>query len=200
MIKKSVGIYLAGFLSGTAFCFLLIQTFPEIYLAFINSLIRKVDVQVEFGKSIHLNISAVIILNNISAAFITSYGGTLLSRVYMKLGGETMRAYRMFLYTFPIFILFLNGVVLCAFLVLYLTYYNENVSAYISAIFPHAIFEIPGIMLSGAIGLTIAGLGNLDTAAELKNRMNDVATGTIRRYIFVIALLVVGGIIEGSSI
>jgi len=124
----------------------------------------------------------------------------LLSRIYMKIGGKTMRAYHMFLHTFPVFILFLNGVVLGAFLVLYLTYYNENVSAYISAIFPHAIFEIPGIMLSGAIGLTIAGLGNLDTAAELKNRMNDVATGTIRRYIFVIALLVVGGIIEGSSI
>lgn len=200
MIRKSAKIYLAGFLVGTVFCFLLIRTFPEVYLAFIKLLLGKIAAQVEAGKSFHLNVSAVIILNNVSASFIMSYGGTFLSRIYMTIGGGTMRAYQMFLYTFPVFVLFLNGFVLGAFLLLYLTYFSESVFKYLSALFPHGIFEIPGIILSGAIGLEIAELGKLKTAQELKNRINGAAGGTLRRYFVVVALLVIGGIIEGSQI
>lgn len=200
MIKKSAKIYLAGFLVGTVFCFLLIRTFPEVYLAFIKLLIGKIAAQVEAGKSFHLNVSAVIILNNVSASFIMSYGGTFLSRIYMTIGGGTMRAYQMFLYTFPVFVLFLNGFVLGAFLLLYLTYFSESVFKYLSALFPHGIFEIPGIILSGAIGLELAELGKLKTAQELKNRINSAAGSTLRRYFIVVVLLVVGGIIEGSQI
>ena len=200
MIIKSAKIYLAGFVAGTVFCFLLIKTFPEVYLAFIKFLIGKIAAQVEFGKSFHLNIPAVIILNNVSASFITSYGGTLLTRIcmYIKMGGGTMKAYYLLLYTFPVFVLFLNGFVLGAFLLLYLTYYSESVSRYLAALFPHGIFEIPGIILAGSIGLKIAELGKLETVSELKNRINNVVKGTFSRYLFVVALLVIGGIIEGS--
>lgn len=199
---KSVKIYLAGFLAGTVFCFLLIHTFPEIYLAFIRFLTGKIAAQVELGESFHLNIPAVIILNNVSASLITSYGGTLLSRIYMYMTKDdgTMKGYYLLLYTFPVFILFLNGFVLGALLLLYLTYYSESVFRYLAALFPHGIFEIPGIILSGAIGLKIAELGKLETVSELKNRMNSVTKGTIRRYLVVVALLVIGGIIEGSMI
>ncbi len=198
MIIKSAKIYLIGFIAGTAFCFLLIRTFPEIYLAFIKLLIGKMEAQIGFGRSFHLSISTVIILNNVSASFIMSYGGTLLSRIYMTIRSGTMKTYYLFLHVFPVFILFLNGFVLGAFLLLYLTYYSERVFEFLSALFPHGVFEIPGIILAGAIGLKIAELGRLDAVPELKSRMNNVMKGTFGRYLVAVILLVVGGIVEGS--
>lgn len=200
MIIKSAKIYLAGFVAGSVFCFLLIQTFPWIYLAFIDLLMRKIAAQVELGRSFHLNISTVIILNNISASFVMSYGGTLLSKMHMKIRDGVMGAYYLFLYTFPVFILFLNGFVLGAFMLLYVTYYNERVFEFLAALFPHGVFEIPGIILSGAIGLEIAELGRLKSVTELKSRINGAVSGTLSRYAVVVALLVIGGIVEGSQI
>lgn len=200
MIIKSAKIYLAGFITGTIFCFLLIHTFPQVYLALINLLIRKIEAQMEFGKAFHLNFSAVIILNNISASFIMSYGGVLLSKIRMAINGGTMGSYYLLLRTFPVLILFLNGFVLGAFLILYLTYYHEILFEFLAALFPHGVFEIPGIILAGAIGLKIAELGKVESESELKNRMGDVAKGTLYRYLVVVALLVIGGIIEGSRI
>ena len=197
---KSAKIYLAGFVAGTVFCFLLIRTFPEIYLAFIELLIRKMEVQMEFGKSFHLGIPTVIILNNVSASFIMSYGGTLLCRIYMALKEGTVKACYLLLHVFPVLVLFLNGFVLGAFLLMYLTYYSERVFEFLAGLFPHGIFEIPGIILAGAIGLRIAELGRLENVAELKNRMNGAAKGTLGRYVIVVALLVIGGIMEGSKI
>ncbi len=199
---KSAKIYLAGFVVGTVFCFLLIRTFPEIYLAFIELLIRKMEVQMGFGKSFHLGIPTVIILNNVSASFIMSYGGTLLCRIYMALKDGTVKACYLLLHVFPVLVLFLNGFVLGAFLLMYLTYYSESerVFKFLAGLFPHGVFEIPGIILSGAIGLRIAELGRLENVAELKNRMNSAVKGTLGRYIIVVVLLVIGGIMEGSKI
>lgn len=197
---KSAKIYLAGFITGTIFCFLLIHTFPQVYLALINLLIRKIEAQMEFGKAFHLNVSAVIILNNVSASFIMSYGGVLLSKIRMAMNGGTMGSYYLLLRTFPVLILFLNGFVLGAFLILYLTYYHERVFEFLAALFPHGVFEIPGIILAGAIGLKIAELGKSGNVLELKSRLNKVVKGTLRQYIAVVVLLVIGGIIEGSII
>jgi uncharacterized membrane protein SpoIIM required for sporulation len=200
MIVKSAKIYLAGFITGTLLCFVLIHTFPQVYLAFINLLIKKIEAQVEFGRAFHLNISAVIILNNVSASFIMSYGGIILSKIRMAINRGNMGSYYLLLRAFPVFILFLNGFVLGAFLVLYLTYYNEKMFEFLAAILPHGSFEIPGIILSGAIGLKIAELGKLESVSELKNRMSDAAKSTLQRYLVAVALLVIGGIIEGTRI
>ena len=200
MIVKSAKIYLFGFITGTAICFALIHTFPQVYLAFINLLIRKIEVQMEFGEGLHLNIPAVIILNNVSASLIMSYGGAVLSKIRMVVGGSTVRSYYLLLHTFPVVILFLNGFVLGAFLIPYLTYFHERVLWFLSRLLPHGVFEIPGIIISGSIGLRIAELGKLESVAELKNRMNKTALSTWRAYILAVFLLVIGGIIEGSSI
>ncbi|MEE8402094.1 MAG: stage II sporulation protein M [Candidatus Hydrothermarchaeaceae archaeon] len=200
MIKKSAKIYLSGFLVGSLFCFFLIRTFPQVYLSFMGILIRKIESSVELGESFHLNISAVIILNNISASFIMAYGGNLLSRIYLIIGGDVMRAFYLFLYTFPVLILFFNGFVLGAFLLLYLVFFSESILKYLAALFPHGIFEIPGIILSGAIGLEIAELGKSDSLSKLKRQINDVTKGTLRRYAVVIVLLTIGGIMESSKI
>jgi stage II sporulation protein M len=116
----------------------------------------------------------------------------------MTIRSGTMKTYYLFLHLFPVFILFLNGFVLGAFLLLYLTYYSERVFEFLAALFPHGVFEIPGIILAGSIGLKIAELGKLETVQELKNRMNNVVKGTFSRYLVVVALLVIGGIMEGS--
>ena len=199
MIVKSAKIYLFGFITGTVFCFLLFHTFPQVYLALINLLIRKIEAGVAFGRAFHLNFSAVIILNNFSASFIMAYGGSVLLRIRMAVNGGTMKAYYLLLHTFPVVILFLNGFVLGAFLILYLLYYHERMLDFLTALLPHGTFEIPGIILSGAIGLKIAELGKMDSVSKLKNRMRDETMGTLRMYLAAVLLLVIGGIIEGSS-
>jgi stage II sporulation protein M len=116
----------------------------------------------------------------------------------MAINGGTMGSYYLLLRTFPVLILFLNGFVLGAFLILYLTYFHERVFEFLAALFPHGVFEIPGIILAGAIGLKIAELGKVESVPELKNHIGDVAKGTLYRYLVAVALLVIGGIIEGS--
>lgn len=200
MIKKSAKLYFFGFITGTIFCYLLFNTFPEIYLALINLLIRKIEAEVAFGRAFHLNFSAVIILNNVSASFILAYGGAMLSRIRMAIKEGTVKSHYLLLHTFPVLILFLNGFVLGAFLVLYLGYFNERMLDFLTALLPHGTFEIPGIILSGAIGLKISELGKLGRMDELKNRMRDETMGTLRMYLAAVLLLVIGGIIEGSSV
>lgn len=200
MIVKSAKIYFFGFITGTVFCFLLFHTLPQVYLALINLLIRKIEAEVALGRAFHLNISAVIILNNVSASFIMAYGGAILSRIRMAAKGGTMKSHYLLLHTFPVAILFLNGFVLGAFLVLYLSYFHEKMLDFLAALLPHGSFEIPGIILSGSIGLKIAELGKMDSVSKLKNRMNEETMGTLRMYLFAVLLLVIGGIIEGSSV
>lgn len=198
MILKSAKIYLAGFITGTLLCYLLFNTFPEIYLALINLLIRKIEAQLEIGRAFHLNFSAVIILNNISASFIMAYGGIILSRIRTAISRGSMKAHYLLLRAFPVSILFLNGFVLGAFLILYITYYQEKMFKFLFGILPHGTFEIPGIIFAGAIGLRIAELGKLGSLNELKDSMDTVVGGTLKTYLVAVALLVIGGIIEGS--
>jgi len=198
MIVKSAKIYFFGFITGTVFCFLLFHALPQVYLALINLLIRKIEAQVALGRAFHLNISAVLILNNVSASFIMAYGGVILSRIRMRVSGGTISSHYLLLRAFPLLILFLNGFVLGAFLVLYLSYFHEKALKFLGGLLPHGTFEIPGIILSGAIGLKIAELGNLKGVGELKNQINGQVKGTLRTYAVAVFLLVIGGIIEGS--
>ena len=198
-LLKSAKIYLLGFFIGTLFSFLLFLLSPDTFLWLIELLVRKMAAQLEFGKGIHLDVSAVIILNNFSASFIMAYGGTLLSRIRMRINPGTIKSYYFLLHSFPALILFLNGFVLGAFLILYVAYYHEKVLMFLLGILPHGTFEIPGIIISGAIGLRLAALGKLESVTELKGHMNNELLGTLKIYLVAVVLLVIGGIIEGMS-
>lgn len=221
MIGKSAKIYLSGFLVGGVACYLLILIYPALYLAFIDWLRIKIEIQAALGRKVYLTFPMVIILNNVSASFLCSYGGYFLTKIYMLLGTgssstllrrlsffdkrvdgipEDRLKYYLSLYAFPVFILFLNGVVLGAFLLLFLVYYSQDVPGYIRALLPHGLFEIPGIIISGAIGLEIAELSAFKKGSGFRASLDEVAREKLLKYLLVIFLLTVGGVVEGSRV
>ncbi|MEE8168811.1 MAG: stage II sporulation protein M [Candidatus Hydrothermarchaeales archaeon] len=209
MIKKSFKIYLFGFTIGVIICFILLLSFPALYYAFLALLIKKAEVQKEvLGGNPALSIS----LNNVFAAFMCAYGGYLTSRVFLhfdssahstvarilrlldakiaRLPIERVKHY-LALYTFPIFILFFNGFVLGAFFILY----SENLEAYFANLLPHAFFEIPGILLAGSIGLSIAERA-VFSEGEFRKKLDTEARKELLYYALVVGLLIIGALLE----
>ncbi|MDI6654907.1 MAG: stage II sporulation protein M, partial [Candidatus Hydrothermarchaeota archaeon] len=92
------------------------------------------------------------------------------------------------------FILFLNGFVLGAFFIFYI----QNLEKYYGGLFLHGYFELPAIILSGSIGLEIAGkaISSVGDLEKFRRELNVLAGGKILKYFLVVALLIVGGILE----
>lgn len=132
MIRNSIKIFLIGFISGTIASSILVLLFPGIYYAFLELLGRKIEAQASITKSMSL----AIILNNLAASFLCSYGG-FVDRTIASIPDERLRYY-LPLYIFPTFILVLNGFVLGAFFIFYL----QNLEKYYGGLFPHAYFEL----------------------------------------------------------
>ncbi len=209
MIKRSIRIYILGFLVGLILCFILILTFPSLYYAFLAALMKKTELQTEvLGGSQTLSIT----LNNLIASLIAAYGGYVMTKIFFSLNTTAQyelpgllgtlgvnskaiprekRKYYLALYTFPIFVLFINGFVLGAFFTLYL----ENLGAYFANLLPHGFFEIPGILASGSIGLTIAE-ASVFRDGDLKENLERMARRQVPSYLIVVELLIVGAFME----
>ncbi len=210
MIKKSLKIFFAGFVSGALIGLILLLLFPGIYYAFLELLGRKIEAQASVTKSMSL----AIIFNNLAASFLCSYGGFVFTWIFLIFGNgvpkllrklefldstvasipdERLRYY-LPLYIFPTFILLLNGFVLGAFFIFYL----QNLEKYYGGLFPHAYFELPAIILSGSIGLEIAdkAISNVEDLEKFKRELNALAKGRILKYCLVVVLLVIGGVVE----
>ncbi len=190
MLKRSAGIYLGGFVFGVGSSALIITIYPSFYYAFLNFLTRKVEAQ----SAVVGNFTLMIIANNLVAAGIASYGGTLLSKVFNLINGATARN-KVLLFALPAGILFVNGEVLGLLAVLYV----ENISAFIAGVTPHGLLEIPAIILSGSIGMEISeesqkGLG------DFQPMLNQIAAGKLPRFAIAAALLIIGGILEGRAL
>lgn len=211
MIRKSIKIFLIGFVSGATASSISVLLFPGIYYAFLKLLAKKIQAQSSLVKSMPL----AIILNNFIASFICSYGGFICTRIFLSLKSSSsvflrklaifdkrMNAispeklkYYLSLHIFPVFVLFLNGFVLGAFFIFYI----QNLEKYYSGLFPHAYFELPAIILSGSIGLEIAhrAISSVEDLEKFERELNALARGKLLKYLVVIALLVAGGILEG---
>lgn len=211
MIRKSIKIFLIGFVSGVIASSILVLLFPSIYYAFLKLLAKKIQAQSSIVGSLPL----AVILNNFIASFLCSYGGFVFTRIFLLLKSspsaflrklaifdervstispEKLKHY-LSLYIFPVFILFLNGFVLGAFFVFYI----QNLEKYFVALLPHGYFELPAIILSGSIGLEIAdrAISHPGDLEEFGRELNALARNKLLKYLAVIALLGIGGILEG---
>ncbi len=193
MIKKSIKIFLIGFISGATASSISVLLFPDIYYAFLKLLGKKIEAQASIARSLPL----AIILNNIVASFLCSYGGLIFTKIFLILGSGSPKLLRKLaffdstvasipderlryylpLHIFPIFILFLNGSVLGAFFIFYI----QNVEKYFGALLPHSYFELPAIILSGAIGFEIAGraISHPGDLEEFRRELNALAKNRI---------------------
>ena len=183
MLKKSLGIYTAGLVFGVLSSAVLIAVYPALYFAFLEFLRQKIESQSRLVE----NLSLMIILNNLLAAGIASFGGVGVSKI-VNLFDRGIARRKALLSAIPTGVLFVNGEVLGLLAVLY----RENISLYLYGIFPHGFFEIPAIILSGSIGLEIS--------EESQDSLIAAARTKIRRFTAVVLLLIVGGVLEGGAL
>jgi len=189
MLKKSVSIFSGGFVFGVVSSAVIVSVNPSLYQAFLELLRQKIAVQ----SRLIGNLTLMIILNNLLAAFIASFGGTVVSKA-VALIDDSAAMRKSLLYFLPVGILFVNGEILGLLAALY----AENLSIYISGIFPHGFFEIPAIILSGAIGLNISESVNTENE-DYQEILHRAATEKVGLFIMVVVLIVTGGIIEGNG-
>ncbi|MFQ5801194.1 MAG: stage II sporulation protein M, partial [Candidatus Hydrothermarchaeales archaeon] len=127
-------------------------------------------------------------------AAIASFGGTGVSKIVNIFDNEIARK-KVILYFLPVGILFVNGGVLGFFAVLY----KEHVYRYLAGIFPHGFFEIPAIILSGAIGLAISE-ETQGTGVDFQRDLNGVVKRKLSRFGIVVLLIIIGGLLEGGAL
>ncbi len=211
MIRKALRIYLSGFLFGVLSASLLITFYPEAYYAFLRLLLLKIELQSEIIK----DLSTLVILNNLVASYLCAFGGYFASKflLYRGVSGspaflkrfksikeipERYRMHYLSLSIFPIFMLFENGFVLGKLFI----FYMEFLGKYVALLYPHALFEIPGMILAGAIGLEIATSSKASFFGKggFPQELDSVARGGIKRYLIAVALLIIAGMLEGGTV
>lgn len=187
MIKKSLKIFIFGLLLGT----LLSIIFPSIYTFIFGALQEKTGIQSKVIKNPFLG----IFINNVIASFISAYGGVFLTKIFILLESDK-KSIKYSLFVFPYSILLLNGFILGIF------FGHLGAIRFIKGIFPHGIFEIPAIILSGSIGIEIGekSLRYIDNREYLKEKIIFIAKENIKNYFVVVLLLLIAGFLEVSTI
>lgn len=188
MLKRSASIYTGGFVFGVVSSAVVISIYPSLYYAFLDLLRRKIVAQSQLIE----NLTLMIILNNLFAAGIASFGGVGVSKIVGIFDRELSKR-KVFLYFLPVGILFVNGEVLGLFAVLFV----EEFSRYLSGIFPHGFFEIPAIILSGSIGLEISEESQKGNPG-FQDSLNRLVKRKIPKFALVAVLILIGGVLEGG--
>lgn len=189
MFKRSASIYVGGYVFGVLSSAALIFVYPSLYYAFLELLRQKIMAQSRLIE----NVVFMIIVNNLLAASISSFGGTAVSKIVSLLDVEGAKRKALF-YFLPVGILFVNGEVLGLFAVLYV----ENLSRYLLGVFPHGFFEIPAIILSGTIGLEISEESQMSEDL-FHGGLNRIVKEKLWKFALVVLLIIVGGVIEGRG-
>ena len=190
MLKRSAAIYTGGFLFGLLSSALIIAFYPSLYEAFLEFLRRRVETQNAFIE----NFTLMIIVNNLLAASIASFGGVGVSKLVNIFSPKAAKN-KALLYFLPVGILFVNGEVLGLLAALF----AEHIPRFLSGIFPHGLFEIPAILLSGAIGLDTSERSRKIKGSYQKG-LNRLTKTSLRRFTVAAVLIVVGGILEGRAL
>jgi len=190
MFKRSAAIYFGGFLFGLLSSALIIAFYPSLYTAFLEFLLRRVEAQ----SKIIENFTLMIIANNLLAASIASFGGVAVSKLVNIFSPGAARN-KALLYFLPAGILFVNGEVLGLLAALYV----EHIPRFFAGIFPHGFFEIPAIILSGAIGLDISEESRKIEGGFQKD-LSILAKNNLNKFGLAVLLIIIGGILEGRAI
>ncbi len=203
-------IFIYGVLTGVAL-FLLISVVAPGLRDFILLLLKaKVRAQENFTGSPAM----AILLNNLLASLLCSYGGFFTTMAFLRLGEVSdprLRVLRrldrrlsqirddrlkfyLSLFIFPVFILFLNGAVL-GFL---FGFFIHSPAEYFARLNSHGITELPAIILSGSIGLRIGErmLPRLNT--DFEKELTVEVKQSLKIYVYVIILLAVSAYLETS--
>ncbi len=207
---RGLRIYAAGFVLGALSSIALFFLARDLYLSLLRLLAAKAGAQTAAAGSLPL----MIILNNLLASFIGAYLGYLLARLFLytdpppsqasarllkaldgrlaEISPQGLRFY-LPLYLLPLFSLLFNGFILGGFLGLYIS----DLGQYAARLYPHAILEIPAIVLSGSIGLALAeeNVGALEDPG-LRAALDREAIGTLPRYLLASAMLMAAGLLE----
>jgi uncharacterized membrane protein SpoIIM required for sporulation len=189
MLKRSATLYLVGFLFGFFVSGILLFIYPSFYSMFLDFLRQKAVAQ----SKVIPNISLMIIVNNLVAAGLAAFGGVGVSKIVNAFDSETAKN-KTILYFLPGGILFVNGEVLG----LLAVFYREHVSQFLAGIFPHGFFEIPAIILSGAIGLDISEESQRATGYFQENLTLQVRAN-MAKFSLVVILVIIGGLLEGGA-
>ncbi len=190
MFKRSAAIYTGGFLFGLVSSALIIAFYPSLYEAFLEFLRRRVETQ----SRVIENFTLMIIVNNLLAAGIASFGGVGVSKL-VNIFNPTAAKNKALLYSLPVGILFVNGEILGLLGALYI----EQASRFLSGIFPHGFFEIPAIILSGAIGLGISEESK-NFENDFQTDLNNHAKQNLKKFTIVVLLIIIGGMLEGGAL
>jgi len=186
-MKKSVKLFIFGFLLGIVLSFI----FPSLYNLIFGALQERMEAQSKIVSNPFIG----ILLNNITASFITAYGGVFLTRLFLFLKSDE-KSLKYSLFLFPYSVLLLNGFILGVF-------FNAlGIEKFIRGLLPHGVLEIPAILLSGSIGIEIGekSLKYIENREKLREKIIFNAKKSIKNYFIVILLLLIAGFLEVSTI
>lgn len=168
-LRSALEIFLLGIVTGFIIGRLGGEPHPALQFRFAIT-----DVGADFAK---------IILNNMVAAGVTAFGPIMASRLLGIKSRDDFKGMA-FLYMFPVMILFINGMLTGY----YLGILSKTVSVIdlVASIAPHGIFEIPAIIIAGAVGFK-----NIDA-------LEDKIIHGKRLFLLALTLLSVGAVVEGE--
>jgi len=132
-LKKEIAVSILIFAGGVFYGYLSANYFPEMieeYFEIVKEIFRPISIS-EMGK---LELMSYILVNNSTKTFLAVVSGVIFA-------------------LFPIFFLFSNGFILGMLYVL--TQETLGTAGYLAGILPHGVFEIPALILSGALGLRL---------------------------------------------
>ncbi len=207
-LLKSFRLFALGYASGFAVFALMSITLPQLRQLLLAMLTAKVQSQEALLGSAGYG----VFINNLLASLLCSYGGFFATIAFLRLGsdsdprlrhlrrldrrlgevGDEALKFYLSLFTFPVFILFLNGAVL-GFL---LGFFVHSPGEYFARLMPHALTELPAILLSGSIGLKIAESVLPELGTDFRARLKQEAVRSIPAYTLVVLLLAVSAYLE----
>lgn len=208
-VKESIKLLVLGLMGGLAIHLGFSLLFPELrdfILMLLKSRSRAQESFVEEAPGLG------IFINNLLASLLCSYGGVLNTAIFirlksksdprlralakldkrvLKVSEERLRFY-LSLFTIPVFILLFTGLTL-GFIS---GFYTGSPGLFVLRLYPHGIAELPAIVISGSVGLSIAESALREMNRNFSKAMLREAKHSLKFYAVVPPLLALAAYLE----